>query len=190
MSYTTPCAVCGKPITDPLYEPNSGELPRPHHAESDPCVPPEKLYVADVRARTVILSRTKPVRRQLRLRETMTVRDVFNRLRRVLEREGLYQECESFGIDVGLRYAKPARDSEPFFKLLPGWRWIAGYAVTGSNEGHNIHIEFVGPGEQRHSLDDPRSMIRERLGVFTGKTFSGWAHAAKVAARVAELLGA
>lgn len=57
------------------------------------------------------------------------------------------------------------------------YRWLACYAVTGGSEGHYIHIDFV--------RDDGAFE-----GVFLGKTFRGMAHAQRIAAKCAELLGA
>lgn len=60
------------------------------------------------------------------------------------------------------------------------WRWIASYAVTGGSEGHYIHIDIIG-------ADGEEGKVRQ---VFLGKTFRGMAHAQRIAARCAELLGA
>lgn len=67
---------------------------------------------------------------------------------------------------------------------FPGdWRWLACYAVTGANEGHYVHVSAV------YSTESPDGAFREEM-VFRGKTFLGLAHAQKIAARCAELLGA
>jgi len=58
-----------------------------------------------------------------------------------------------------------------------GAKWIACYAVTGSNEGHYIHVDCV-------YNDQTRDMI------FLGKTFQGMDHAQRIACICAEELGA
>ena len=36
-SYAVKCKTCGRYLYDPFYEPNLGELPRPHHKEGERC---------------------------------------------------------------------------------------------------------------------------------------------------------
>lgn len=36
-----------------------------------------------------------------------------------------------------------ARGVETLDKMLPDWRWIAAYAVPGSNEGYYVHVDVI-----------------------------------------------
>lgn len=79
--------------------------------------------------------------------------------------------------------ARQPTPSEPGFRLSGNdkWptdcKWIACYAVTGGSEGHYIHVDVI-------RTDQSRDMV------FLGKTFQGMEHAQKMAARLAEELGA
>ena len=63
------------------------------------------------------------------------------------------------------------------------FRWIVCFAVTGTSEGHYIHIDLYldGYGEDGGAPN---------FHVALGKTFQGFDHAWKIAKRCAELLGA
>ncbi len=66
-------------------------------------------------------------------------------------------------------------------------QWISSYAVTGSNEGHYIHVE----SKEWH--DKSGNIKREELTGdrwFLGKTFAGFEVAYEIAAEIARYLGA
>lgn len=63
---------------------------------------------------------------------------------------------------------------------------VASYAVTGGSEGHYIHVEFQYRPADGWNRNGPLMVRRVALG----KTFKGWEHAWKIAAKCAELLGA
>jgi hypothetical protein len=63
-------------------------------------------------------------------------------------------------------------------------RGVACYAVTGGSEGHYVHVDVTLPDHH------PEVGCRSVLPVFLCKTFQGMAHAQKMAAKLAELLGA
>lgn len=60
-----------------------------------------------------------------------------------------------------------------------GYRWIAVFAVTGSNEGHYVHVELI--------WDEERTRHVESL--FLTKTFAGHASALELAKIIARILG-
>jgi hypothetical protein len=59
---------------------------------------------------------------------------------------------------------------------IPRYRFIASWAVTGSSEGHYVHVQIVDEHGKHHDLA-------------MGKTFQGFDHAWKLARRATELLG-
>lgn len=123
-----------------------------------------------VYARHALFVPGKDPTRALRIRDDMTVKQVWRRLDRMLRREKLSGE--------GISMAEWRFDTTvPFFSLVADLRWIACYAVTGNSEGHYVHVDLIGSEGQR------------RL-VFLCKTFEGMDHAYKIAQRCAELLGA
>lgn len=95
-----------------------------------------------------------------------TVGEVFEELKTRLERENLLPD-EYFHLAVGI-------DPEQVF---PEYRWITCFAVTGSSEGHYIHVEAIKPDGKRELL-------------LLGKTFEGLAFAYKVAYACAKHLEA
>lgn len=109
-----------------------------------------------------------------------TVRQVYKcvcRALRVMGLDGQDDAClEYFDLD---RY--PPRDSQEWWKVRGEYRRVACYAVTGGNEGHYIHVDFVGPTNPELSA---------RVSVMLGKTFCGMEHATKVASALSCLLGA
>lgn len=108
---------------------------------------------------------------KLTITETDTVADVYQKLRGILEAEGLIDEYFSLSIETDLT----------FWKLQESYRWIACYAVTGGSEGHYVHLDLIGGYGQ--------DWTGKALHLITGKTFLGLAHALKIANRCAELLG-
>ena len=61
----------------------------------------------------------------------------------------------------------------------PRWSWLAVYTVTGTSEGHYVHIDLIGcPGD---SQVEHMAMV---------KTFSGWDKASLIAQAAGRLLGA
>ena len=108
---------------------------------------------------------------KLTITATNTVADVYQKLRDILEAEGLIDEYFSLSIVT----------DQTFWKLVEGCRWIACYAVTGGSEGHYIHVDLI------HGYD--QEWTGKALHLITGKTFLGLAHALKIANRCAELLG-
>ena len=110
-----------------------------------------------------------------------TLRYVFRLLRRILDHQGLCEEYfspsfESYGLSGNEPWAEIWNHNNQHY------RWLACYPVTGSNEGHYIHVEligFVGFGEGA-----------ARLPLFTGKTFKGMESATRAATLLAHLLGA
>jgi hypothetical protein len=59
------------------------------------------------------------------------------------------------------------------------WSWLAVYAVTGTSEGHYVHIDLIGcPGDNQV---EHMAMV---------KTFSGWEKASLIAQAAGRLLGA
>ena len=107
---------------------------------------------------------------KLTITETDTVADVYQKLRDILEAEGLIDEYFSLSIET----------DQTFWKLQESYRWIACYAVTGGSEGHYVHIDLI------HGYD--QDWTGKVLHLVTGKTFLGLAHALKIANRCAELL--
>jgi len=123
-----------------------------------------------VYARHALFVPGKNPSRMLRLRDDMTVKQIWRRLDRVLRRERLSDE--------GISMAEwRVNTTVPFWALIPNPRWIACYAVTGGSEGHYVHVDLIGSEEARKL-------------VFLCKTFEGMDHAYKIAQRCAELLGA
>jgi hypothetical protein len=57
------------------------------------------------------------------------------------------------------------------------WSWLAVYAVTGTSEGHYVHIDLIGRNDQVEHM----AMV---------KTFSGWEKASLIAQAAGRLLGA
>ena len=106
-----------------------------------------------------------------------TLKEVFQELEQRLKADGLLQEVEYFGICVTVRYSDEWRDGNGEGYLFPAFRWIACYAVTGSSEGHYVHIDAIMPDGERMSLGG-------------GKTFMGWEAACKLANACAYHLGA
>lgn len=74
-------------------------------------------------------------------------------------------------------------------------RWVACYAVTGGSEGWYIHIDLIRELDLPPETDAfgaakrPRS-VKTASTIMLGKTFQGMEHAQKIAAKVAQLLGA
>ena len=148
------------------------------------------MFVTEQRARYAILSATRPPKnphRAMRIKDTYTLLDVFRKLCRILDREGLLGEMDYFstsGVRTESIFRVAMEKVWRYHAKTPydGYRWWACYAVTGGSEGHYIHIDLAsGYGEQYTGTT---------FHVITGKTFMGMEHALKVANRCAELLGA
>jgi hypothetical protein len=95
-------------------------------------------------------------------------------------------------------------DSE-FATVPKNYRWVACYAVTGGNEGHYIHVEYLaevkkikipdpndqtgfGKAKEVYPCNGQSLLHVVRLAI--GKTFRGMEHAQAIANRCARLLGA
>ncbi|SFR12472.1 hypothetical protein [Desulfoscipio geothermicus] len=102
-----------------------------------------------------------------------TIGEIFTDLRKRLKEEGLLPD-EYFDVFLGV-------DKNASF---PVYAWIACYPVTGSNEGHYIHINAMAPREIGRE-----TLIESKL-IYLGKTFQGLEFASKVAAACAKHLGA
>ena len=81
------------------------------------------------------------------------------------------------------------------------FRWIACYPVTGGSEGHYIHVEFWVPvdrivasagdfGDKKYDVSLMQCNLWRPVRLALGKTFKGMDHAAEIARRCANLLGA
>ena len=115
--------------------------------------------------------------RALRLRDVHTVTQVFRRLRRVLEREGLIDEYFSLATPLAYRNARLFD-----FMRQNRYTWFTCYAITGGSEGHYIHVDIA----TQYNKDNWGTAFH----LITGKTFLGMEHALKIAARCSQLLGA
>lgn len=62
---------------------------------------------------------------------------------------------------------------------FPSCRSVAVFAVTGSNEGHYIHVEAVGVREIKKDGSLSKAEVVPRL-IFVGKTFSGMSVALEI----------
>lgn len=102
------------------------------------------------------------------------VDDVFTDLRKALFRtagtDGSIPELEN-----ALEYFSPNSIAP---ELWPKGRTIV-YAVTGSNEGHYIHVDVISPEGKSQGVTN----------IILGKTFDGFDAAWAFAGRVAKLLG-
>jgi hypothetical protein len=102
--------------------------------------------------------------------KSRTIGEIGADLARHLKKEGLEEEGVSRLVDK----------ETPFPKK---WRWIACFAVTGSNEGHYVHVEVFEDGvdmKGKHTA----------ILLFLVKTFNGLERAQQIAAACARLLGA
>ena len=89
----------------------------------------------------------------------------------ILKVEGMQEE----GIACSARWNQG--EDQPITK----WRWVSVFPVTGTNEGHYIHIDLhLGYGQEKGKTLN--------LGIL--KTFNGWDRAWEVAKRIAFLLEA
>lgn len=116
--------------------------------------------------------------RSLTIRDRHSFRDVYRRLRRVLEREELIDEYFSLQSD----HREPPHGNRKWNELVRDYRWIACYAVTGGSEGHYVHVELIG-----YDQAERRPKICQLM---LAKTFQGMEHALKIAGRLSVLLGA
>ncbi|MBO8128050.1 MAG: hypothetical protein H0Z39_02460 [Peptococcaceae bacterium] len=110
----------------------------------------------------------------LRYVRNRMVREVFKDLRERLKSEDLLPD-EYFELSFGIT------DGDREF---PRYRGLACYPVTGSSEGHYIHVDALVLREDLHPA------VLECVPVFLGKTFQGFDFAARVAAACAKYLGA
>ena len=93
-----------------------------------------------------------------------TIQEVYNYLNDNLT-ENLIDEYFSI---AGINEFK---ENEPF---PDNYRWIAVFPVTGSNEGHYVHVELI--------------TGKERNLIFLAKTFRGKDHAWEIAKKIGSLL--
>ncbi len=141
------------------------------------------MYVVEQRARYAIVSDKRPPknpRRPMRIKAEMTIRDVFRKLRRILEREGLIDEYFSLSDYSPDSHINQRRKLGEFMRAGK-YTWFAAYAVTGGSEGHYIHVDFA----TQYGVGNKGEVFH----FITGKTFQGMQHALKIANRCAELLG-
>ena len=124
----------------------------------------------------------KDFNRRLHIRAKHTIQQVFRRVRNVLVREGLIDEYFS----LAALWDREMKEMEGkfFLEYIDGYRTIACYPVEGSSEGHYIHVEAYGMRSPQQT-----GMVPVRY-LFVGKTFKGMEHAALIARRCAEMLGA
>lgn len=71
-----------------------------------------------------------------------------------------------------------ARANQPIGR----YRWIAVYAVTGTSEGHYVHVDRL--------YTETYASEYKREALMLVKTFGGWETACKIAALLGERLGA
>ena len=99
------------------------------------------------------------------------LREIRDDLSKALEKEGLLEE----GV-----YYHSQRGNETF---PHPWRSIACFAVTGTNEGHYVHVEVF--------LDGVDTKLEHKAKLlFSIKTFLGFEKAQHIAAACTRLLGA
>ena len=142
--------------------------------------------------------RPKPV---AYFKPSRTIREVGRFLRLKLSRSPATKNIESFGESYSISDMMQAwsREEPLGFSSSSTWesvrnrfRWVAAYAVTGTSEGHYVHIDLVCETADETGMNLPDRKIRARraVTVFTGKTFEGMDAAYTVARRVAALLDA
>jgi hypothetical protein len=138
---------------------------------------------ADVRARYALLpektSRERPWPRPLKgiWDGTITLRRLHRTLGLMLRHLGLCEEY--FSTASALDFEHAGRLGATWDALIHGElkaRWIACYAVTGTSEGHSVHVDAIAT-DGRHAL-------------FLGKTFEGMQSACCAASVLTMLLGA
>lgn len=100
--------------------------------------------------------------------EERSVREVFRDLKEHLRETGFLPE-EYFALSTLMENQQNA--------LIPEYRRLACFAVTGISEGHYVRIEAIEADEQRTLL-------------FLGKTFAGFDRAYDIARECARALGA
>lgn len=106
----------------------------------------------------------------------VTMRQLYRRLQRILDRAKLCEEYFSLHADERGTPVQSTTTWGEVYGLAGGFRWLACFAVTGANEGHYVHVELL--------RDD------KRLLLFLGKTFRGMESACQAASLLATLLGA
>lgn len=107
--------------------------------------------------------------------ERMSAREALKMLSQQLKKERLGEE--------GLYIFDYQEQRAVLDKTFWNWRWISCYVVTGSCEGHYVHIEV------RRRLFSKTDEEETHL-LSSVKTFMGRKRAYKIALRCAELLGA
>ncbi len=130
----------------------------------------------------------------LKLERRRTNGEVFDDLKAALTKAGMMPDEYFSCLDRG--------------GVIPRYRWITCYAVTGGSEGHYSHIEVIGRPESMraqfydtsspdgknwhwHKIDDTLSggpCIRHQIAL--GKTFEGMDRAQQIAAFCAKALDA
>lgn len=106
--------------------------------------------------------------------ERMSARKALRMLSDQLRAEGLEEE--------GLYTFDYEEEKKILDKSLQWWRWTPCYVVTGSNEGHYVHIDVL---RRLFSRQEEETHLLASI-----KTFQGRRKAYEVAIRCAELLGA
>jgi hypothetical protein len=94
------------------------------------------------------------------------------------EIQQLDEALEYFSVSVLARHDNPGRLDQP---IGPYW-WIACYAVTGTSEGHYVHVDRI--------WSEPYGRAEHREPLFLVKTFSGYGRACAIAAHLGARLGA
>ena len=109
--------------------------------------------------------------------ETLTL----GALRDVLGPEvaALSEGFEYFSLSTALQYDNPGAVNRP----MESYTWLACYAVTGSNEGHYVHVDRIYRAE-------PYARELSVQPLFLAKTFGGYEDACRIAAHIGARLGA
>ena len=152
-------------------------------------------FMLDVKSNT-------PRDREATFKPTRTLRDVGRYLEKKLRRERL----ESCGLNVVLYTTAPYNTgaikrmqeeygftgTDLWLDVRMRFRYVACYAVTGSNEGHRIHVDLVCETADSKGRGLPRleQKPNKAVTVFSAKTFNGMDAAYQTAWRIATLLGA
>ena len=101
--------------------------------------------------------------------------------------DGLWDELDYFDIMAENYSGGQEASKQPW----PKYRWIACYAVIGSNEGHYVHIDVV--YKDNDVIVDPHGKNQEvscQRMMFLGKTFAGFDKAWDIARACARHLAA
>jgi hypothetical protein len=128
--------------------------------------------------------------RPLRITDKTTIRNVFKRLSRVLDREGL--NVEYFSPSFRIAYPDTDYVNNPESKVDGAKEWnrhkfraVSVWPVTGGSEGVYIHVDFVGPADPNARLAPGDQLPRFAFAL--GKVWT-WPEAWAMCRRIVELL--